>query len=124
MTIIPIFQFLNYWFDQSQTGNDDARKFLRDGVGPRQVADCDRVPLDLLRIENLARLGRALVCNKTVIRPAVQSVLALACLEADGGVVLVKAGQPQSAGVRVKRKSAVVDGTDELYLRVQDIDNF
>ena len=46
-----------------------------------------------------------------------------ACFEDDGVVVLVKAGHPQSAGVRVERKSAVVDGTDELYLRVQDVDD-
>ena len=51
-------------------------------------------------------------------------MLGPSCHEDDGCVVLVKAGQPQSAGVRVKRKPAVVDGTDELYLRVEDVDNF
>ena len=58
------------------------------------------------------------------ISQQVSAVLGPSCHEDDGCVVLVKAGQPQSAGVRVKRKPAVVDGTDELYLRVEDVDNF
>ena len=99
------------------------RKFLRDGVVSHQVAHVDRVTLDLLRIENLAWHCRTLVCNTIQV---VQSSLVqcLTCLEDDGCVVLVKARQPQSAGVRVKRKPAVVDGTDELYLRVEDVDHF
>ena len=103
------------------------RKFLRDGLVSHQVADVDRVTLDLLRIENLARHRRTLVWKKKrkyLTASPVSPVLGLSCLEDDGGVVLVEAGQPQSAGVGVEGKPAVVDGTDELYLRVEDVDDF
>ena len=89
-----------------------------------QVADVDRVTLDLLRIENLPRHCRTLVWKKSQYLASGPVQSCLSCLKDDGCVQLVKAGQPKSAGVRVKRKSAVVDGTDEFYLRVEDVDNF
>ena len=44
--------------------------------------------------------------------------------EEDRAVVLVEAGQSQLAGVGVEWELTVVDGTDEFYLRVKDVDDF
>ena len=48
----------------------------------------------------------------------------LTSFEEDRAVVLVEAGQSQLAGVGVEWKLTVVDGTDEFYLRVKDVDDF